>query len=95
MNAKNRVVKVIVTISALFILIWGGMFVTDFIRCNSFKTPIFVSTSDNIADDGVSGTYKGLGYTVNVRKHVSAEYGIVLESVEMSVFGKVVSASIQ
>ena len=95
MKDKKRIVKVIATISVLLILIWVSMFVTDFIRCSSLKTPIFVSASDNIADDGGSGTYNGLGYTVNVKKYVSTEYGVVLESVEMLMFGKVISVSIQ
>ena len=95
MKDKKRIAKGIVTFSMFFILIWTSMFITDFIRCSSLKVPIFVRESDNVADDGGSGTYNGLGYTVNLKKYISAEYGTVLESVEMYMFGKVISASIQ
>ena len=71
------------------------MFATDFIRCGSLKKPLFVVGDPNtLYDDGGSGTYRGLGYTVKVEGGLYAEYGYVVESVEMSVLGKVVSASI-
>lgn len=95
MKNTKKIVKVTVTISVFLIFIWLGIFTTDFIRCSSLKSPIFVRPSDDIADDGGSGTYNGLGYTVKVKKHISVEDGKVLESVEMRMFGKVVSASIQ
>lgn len=76
-------------------LIWGILFTTDCIRCSHLKKPLFViGISDTLASDGGSGTYQGLGYTVDVEGHLSAEYGYVVESVELSILGKVVAAAI-
>jgi len=76
-------------------LIWGILFTTDCIRCSHLKKPLFViGISDTLSDDGGSGTYHGLGYTVDVEGHLSAEYGYVVESVELSVLGKVIAAAI-
>lgn len=86
--------KILVVICALLIL-WGSMFITDFVRCGSLKEPLFVvGVADTPADDGGSGTYVGPGYTVKVQGELTAEFGFVVQSVEMSVLGKVISASI-
>ena len=88
MNKKVKLI--IISISIL----WLAVFTTDFIRCSSFLEPIFVVPIETTADDGGSGIYQGLGYTVTVEKYVDAEYGSVLSSVEMRVFGQVIAASI-
>lgn len=88
MNKKIK--KIIICV----LILWAGIFTTDFIRCASFMEPIFVVPVESTADDGGSGIYQGLGYTVKVEKYMDAEYGIVLSSVEMSVFGQVIAASI-
>lgn len=76
-------------------LIWSMMFTTDYIRCSHLMKPVFVvGIADTLADDGGSGMYRGLGYTVTVDGALSAEYGYVVNSVEMSVLGKVVAAAI-
>ena len=78
------------------LLVWGGMFATDLVRCGNLQRPLFVvGIPDTLYDDGGSGTYQGLGYKVKVQGQLTVEYGYVPESVEMSVLGKVVSASIR
>ena len=41
-----------------------------------------------------SGTYYGLGYKVDVKKNLSAEYGVQLEKVEMYMFNKFITGAI-
>jgi len=79
------------------IIAWAGIFVTDYVRCGSLQAPIFTAASDTVDDYG-SGKYYGLGYTVYIRMLLDEEHGVTIksiESVEMSVLGKVISAAIQ
>ena len=94
--------RMLAIVCALLIL-WGGMFITDFIRCGSLKKPLFVvGAADTLADDGGTGTYRGLGYTVVVEGQLTivedgetiTDLGFVVESVEMRVLGKVIAASV-
>lgn len=89
---KNMKLLIIIVVS--LIISWSAIFITDYTRCNSLKAPIFVISGET-ADDGGSGEYYGLGYTVKIKKYIDAEYGVCIESVEMYVLGKIVSASIQ
>ncbi len=54
---RKRWVRIILVI-VLIIFIFG---VTDYLRVVSFEKPIF-AIGRNLADDGGSGTYVGLGY---------------------------------
>ena len=83
----------IILIIVVLIVCWLTIFFIDFSRCNSLKMPIFVF-STNTADDGGSGTYYGIGYKVIVKKYISSEYGVQIESLEMHFLGRVISASI-
>ncbi len=76
------------------LLLWSAMFTTDYIRCTSLKRPLFVISTGDTADDGGSGTYQGLGYTVDVDVSIDAEYGLCVNAVEMRFLGKVIAASI-
>lgn len=95
MKSKKRVIKIIQCIFVICIITWLGIFITDYIRCGSLKEPVFVVASNNIQDDGGSGTYYGLGYVIKMQKQISAEYGVRLLAVEMRMFNKVISASVQ
>ena len=92
MKAKKK--KRIAAVLAALLLLWGAMFVTDYVRCSSLREPLFVMAKGVTADDGGSGTYQGLGYTVEVKKYLDAEYGSCIRSVEMRMFGRVMAASI-
>ncbi len=85
---------VIIAISVLVIL-WCAVFVTDYVRCSSLKEPLFVIAKGTTADDGGSGIYQGLGYSVEVQKRIDAEYGACVTSVKMEAFGRVIAASIE
>ena len=89
----NKILKVVLKIVIILISLWGIIFAIDFMRCASFKMPIFVVPGET-ADDGGSGTYYGLGYRVEVKKNVSSDYGGVLEKIEMYMFDKFVTGAI-
>lgn len=86
--------KIILLVICAAIVLWGAMFTTDYIRCSSLKEPWFVVAKGVAADDGGSGTYQGLGYTVDIEKYIDTEYGLCVRSVKMKVFGKTIAASI-
>lgn len=85
--------KVVISILAILIALWGVLFFIDYSRCSQFKEPIFVVAGET-ADDGGSGTYYGLGYKVKMEKNISAETGPVLVKVEMYMFDKFITGAI-
>ena len=89
----NKKIKVILIIVLSLILLWGVIFAIDYIRCSNLKMPIFVIPGET-ADDGGSGIYYGLGYSVDVEKNISADYGEQIESVEMYICDKFVGGAI-
>ena len=82
---------IIILISAL-VVVWLSMFVTDFISASTLREPKFVLPIDT-ADDGGSGTYLGLGYTVELEARLDVDLGVVIEKTEMKVFGRVIASS--
>lgn len=91
---KRKTSRMILIIICAAAVLWGAVFITDFTRCNSLREPLFVIAKGVAADDGGSGTYQGLGYTVDIEKYIDPEFGSCVKSVEMKMFGKVISASI-
>lgn len=89
----KKATKIIIGIICTIVALWGAIFVTDYIRCSSLREPLFAIASAS-ADDGGSAVYHGIGYKVIVKKYIDAEYGAVLNSVEMKMFGKTIAASI-
>ncbi|MBQ8278434.1 MAG: hypothetical protein IJZ23_01165 [Roseburia sp.] len=61
--------KIIIAVAAL---LWLAVFSTDFVRVNNFERPVFCVLM-NGADDGGSGTYVGLGYTVEIEGNFVTE----------------------
>lgn len=84
--------KLLIALTAVLVL-WGAMFTTDYLRVSHFREPIFVLRSAN-ADDGGSYVGRGLGYTVTVRMVFSPDTSLPLESVTMTVGGRVIAAAI-
>ena len=89
----NKKFKILIIILLGLLILWGIIFGIDYFRVANFKMPIFVKAGETV-DDGGSGTYYGLGYRVEVEKNISAEYGVLLEKIEMYMFDKVVMAAI-
>lgn len=85
--------KKLLTVLAIVLVLWLAMFTTDFCRVCRFHEPIFVLRPVT-ADDGGSYVCHGLGYTVEVKKVFSPDTDLMLESVTMTVFGRVIAAAI-
>lgn len=65
---NKKLVKAIVPI----VVVWLTLFVTDFMKVNNFERPIFCVLV-NGADDGGSGIYVGLGYSVEIEGNFVTE----------------------
>ena len=52
----------IIFLVALILIVWLGMFGTDFSRVMDFEKPVFCVLT-GAYDDGGSGMYRGLGYS--------------------------------
>ena len=74
-------------------IVCGGMFGMDYYRCSNLEKPMFAIGIDT-ADDGGSGTYYGIGYTVEIDGELSAEYGYQIRHAEMYLLGQLVFAAI-
>ena len=81
---KNRTILAIVIV---LVAAWFAMFATDYYRCTTLQQPGFVIPLGATADDGGSGTYIGLGYTVELEMSIDADGGLGVESVEMWLLG--------
>lgn len=84
----------IFTVIGAILLIWVIIFFIDLARCTNLNMPLFAIPLGATADDGGSGVYYGLGYTVHVKKYIDAEFGVGIRAVEMRFLGQVVAASI-
>ena len=85
--------KKLLTVLCAAAVLWGAMFATDYLLVSHFREPIFVLYGVT-ADDGGSYTGQGLGYTVVVDKYITPDGGSALVSVTMTVFDRVIAASI-
>ena len=89
----NKVLKIVISVLAVILVLWGLIFTIDYVRCSHFMMPVFVVAGET-ADDGGSGIYYGLGYKVKVEKNISVEYGPELVKVEMYMFDKFITGAI-
>jgi len=53
-------------------LLWFALAATDLLRLNSFEMPIFARPAETF-DDGGSGTYKGLGWRIELEGNFMPE----------------------
>ena len=73
----------------------GIMFGVDYHRASNLQKPLFArGVPETLYDDGGSGTYQGLGYTVVIDGELMVEYGFVVHEVEMYLLGQLVFAAI-
>lgn len=66
---KNKKAKVVI---AIVTLVWACIFAIDFVRVGNFEKPAFCILV-NGADDGGSGSYVGVGYTVDIEGNFVTE----------------------
>lgn len=94
MKIKKKSTKVILTIITVIIVCWLMMFIIDYNKCLNLEKPIFV-VPVGTADDSGSGTYQGLGYSVELEAQLNTKSkGLQIISVTMKIFNKVIAASI-
>ena len=70
---KKAIRNSIITIISLC-LIWSAMVITDYVRCKSFKEPIFTIGTNR--DQNGNGYYKCIGYEI---RSVAMEFGMNAE----------------
>ena len=58
---KRRTIAVLL----LIVVLWASIFVTDFYRVTRFEKPVFCVLTGS-CDDGGSGKYRGLGYSIAI-----------------------------
>ena len=80
-----------VIVIGVLLIIWSAMFATDYIRCFSLKEPLFVIAKGTTADDGGTGTYQGLGYTVEVEKYIDGEGNLCVSATKMKMLGMTIA----
>ncbi len=68
---KKKLLKVVATVLCILILVTVCTAVFDYFRVRSAEKPIF--TIPITADDGGTGTYYGLGYTIKIKGNFMPE----------------------
>ena len=91
----EKSLKIIFSALGVAVVLWLAVFAADCAMTLNLKEPIFAVPPSITADDGGSGAFRGLGYTVEVEKYLDAEYGTKIVSVEMKLLGKTVAAAIE
>ncbi len=90
---KKKIIIIVAAVCGVLLVLWAAMFITDWRRSANLKMPVFARAAET-ADDGGSGTYHGIGYKIEVRCHMDADYGRTVDETTMTVFGTVVAAAI-
>lgn len=84
---KRKTIKVIIGICIVLVLVFTAVGITDYHKTmNNFEKPMFAKVV-NGADDGGSGDYVGLGYTINIQGNLDIDYGYVIHSAQFNLFG--------
>ena len=84
---KKTIVKGIIGICIVVVLALITMGVVDYQKTmNNLEKPVFAQVV-NGADDGGSGDYIGIGYTIDIHGYLDVEYGYVISSAQFNVFG--------
>ena len=60
------------TLFIFVFLLWFALAATDLLRLNSFEMPVFARPAETF-DDGGSGTYKGLGWRIELEGNFMPE----------------------
>lgn len=88
MTKRKRIVKAVIAAIAVLLMIWAGIFLTDYICVSKAREPVFAK----IANDGGNPYYKGLGYGIEMRYY--EETGNLEEIIMYSAFDTVINAVI-
>lgn len=85
--------KIILVFVAAFLVLWSAAIMTDVLRCNDFKEPVFARET-TVSADGLVTEYDGFGYTVTIRKYINSDGMLLPEYAETRLFGILISGVI-
>lgn len=88
MTKKKKAITAIIAVICIPLLIWAGVFFTDFACVSKIREPVFAE----IANDGGNPYYKGLGYGIEVKYYEGTDN--IEEIVMYSAFDTVLNAVI-
>lgn len=89
-------IKIILVVCAVIVVFWSGMLITDTVRSNDFREPVFAklhNVQPNEFDDSLY-EYQGIGYTVRQEKYADDDGNVYPLCSEVWLFGILVSAVI-
>lgn len=78
--------KKIIIAAACILVLWIAIGIVDYGRVNSFEKPLFCVGTE-LADDGGSGRYVGLGYSFNIDGHLESNGEYEIDEYTYKVFG--------
>ena len=89
----KRIIKTLIIVFAL----WIAIGLVDYFRVSSFERPLFSFLDvENSFEDGGSGTYKGLGYSFDIKGNFMPEDEYPgITSYTYYIFGTPIKASIR
>ncbi len=85
--------KIFFIILGILIILWGAIFLTDYIRIANLKKPIFVIKHDETNSIPTTEIYYGLGYMAEIVTYPKAESKIILKS-DLYMFDKFIVGAI-
>ena len=87
--------KAYIWIVVVVVVLWLAMGITDWFRLNSFDLPIFCVHTQR-GEDGVSGTYVGLGYSFELEGNFDPDHPIPgMTRYTYKIFGQTVKTAIR
>lgn len=92
----NKRLKNIVLTTLFLVILWAFMLGTDYWRTtHDFAKPIF-ARSTNGFDDGGSGTYQGIGYSIEIKGNFMPEDELPgVKHAQFMIFGRQVRTVIR
>ena len=89
--------KKILKVLIIILVLWITIGLVDYFRVSSFERPIFSFLDvENSFEDGGSGTYKGLGYSFDIKGNFMPEDEYPgITSYTYYIFGTPIKASIR
>ena len=92
---KTKTVKRLFLCFLFLFLLWFAMAATDLLRLKSFELPIFARAAETY-DDGGSGTYRGLGWRIDLEGNFMPEAELPgVTKFEYYLFDNLILASIR
>lgn len=88
MTKRKRITAGVFAVIGALLLLWAGVFITDYICVSKAQPPVFAK----IANDGGDPYYKGPGYGIEIKYYDAT--GNIEEIIMYSAFDTVINAVI-